>query len=116
MAYKDKLATIEEIFKSGETQERSINALRDRARDGILFYDHEEGATQFFKKVPSIILVNAARRSKRPGIKWKDISNAIQRAKTDNRISLEIIIGELSNHKSQEETINNIKEIIIGYL
>lgn len=108
MPYREKLVPVKEIFKSGRTKEPSIKALYKRAQESALVFVENDGATRLYDKQLSIILVNAARECRQPGVTWGHIRNAIEGA----NISREFLIKNLKDGKTNSELREILKGII----
>lgn len=104
MSYKQRKVTIKELFESGQTKEPSIKALRTRADEGILVFLESMGNVYYYDEQLSIIRDLAARKCKRPGVRWKDIKNAFKKS----GYSPEKIIEMLNHSKSKAEIVNEI--------
>ncbi len=104
MAYTEKKVTIKELFESGKTRELSIKALRSRAEEGVLVFVETKGNINYYDESISIIRVLAARKCKRPGIRWKDISKAY----TNSDFEKEKIVHLFNQGKTEADIIQQM--------
>ena len=84
--YKENKVTLQELYNTGDTKERSLNALGNRGRQGILaFAGHgTDGKTLLFDEQLSVVRLRVARELKGPGKTWKVVSGVINRSDSIN--------------------------------
>lgn len=95
-------------------KQRSIFALREKARDGLLVYIENNGAVQFFDQDLSIVRENAASKCKRPGVTWKRILiaiNALDRRDINSQI-IRVLNTTNSTSEATKFLVDKIKEEI----
>jgi len=110
--YQKEEITIPELFQQRLTKERSVKALRARAKEGILVFIREDGRTQLFDRQLSVIRVLAARKCKGIGITWGKLSRVFKDLDDGNPSLNEQIIEWLNSGLLQNEVIEKTKEII----
>ena len=108
--YKENTVTLEELYNTGETKERSLNALGNRARHQILaFAGHGlDGKILLFDEMLSIVRLRVARELKGPGKTWKVVSKIINDFDSIN----EEIKKEINEHHEIKKPIQIITKKI----
>lgn len=112
MGYVKNNVSLKQLFNSKKTKEPSVKALRTRAEEGILVYRESIANVYYYDEQLSIIRALAARKCKRPGIRWKDISKALD----DSRYTEKKIVDMLNQDKSNAEIIKEIAEELMTIL
>jgi hypothetical protein len=100
--YIERLVTLEEVWQNRRTKQKSINALRERAKEGILWYVDSRGAAWIFDLDLSLVRENASSKCKRPGTTWKRISVAMKALDKENlnKDIIKILNGGPSTHQA----------------
>jgi tetrahydromethanopterin S-methyltransferase subunit H len=89
--------------------EPSLNALRERAKAGILLYVRSNGAMQLFDETLSSVRCRASRACKGPGITWKTIKTSVNSQSEElNRAAIEM----LNRHVEDKEIILALAALI----
>jgi len=109
--YEKKKATLQELIDKKLTKETSINALRARARAGILIYLENSGPTQYYDEQLSAIRSKAASDCKRPGVFWKDLERAFKAGDASNAVNA-LIIKNLDSGLSQQTVVEAVAKVI----
>lgn len=104
--YTLQLVTLEELWDTGRTRQKSINALRERAKEDILWYVENRGAAWLFDLALSLVRENAGAKCKRPGKTWRRISIAMKALDKQN-INREIIkiLNSPNNSSAHKEAV-----------
>ena len=113
MSYEVKLVTLQELYESGRTREPSLKALRARVDDQIPVFVEERSA-HYFDEELSVIRLQAARKCKRPKVKWHDLQKAFEALDRDELNSS--IIERLTGEASEREVVEWVVSLIQGKL
>ena len=76
--YRPKQVTLHQLWRTRKTEQRSLDALRQRTREGLLVFIEKEGRLNMFDEVLSLIRLNAADMSRLPGITWQRIGRTMK--------------------------------------
>lgn len=106
--YTQKEVTIKELYESGRTHEPSEKALRDRAK-GILVFIESSSNIYYYDEILSIIRVNAARKSKRPGIAWSTLGRAMNSIESLNKT----LVERLKRGESEQDIVNDLSKLLL---
>lgn len=107
--YQEKRTTLQKLFESKRTKEPSVNALRERAQEGVLVYLENNGPTQYYDEELSVIRVNAARICKKPRVFWKDIRRIFKELDRDIN---SLIIKNLNSGVPEQTVMDMISKLI----
>lgn len=110
--YQREEITIPEVFQQKLTEERSVKALRARAKEGILVFVREDGRSQLFDRQLSVIRVVAARKCKGIGITWGTLSRVFKHLDNSNPSLNEKIVKWLNEGLSEDKVIKRVKKDI----
>ena len=110
--YIEVPVSIHTLFDSEETDEPSERALRERQKEGFLFFIRYESSTQIYDKQLSVIKVKAARACKQPRIYWRDLVKAFKEA----HIEKEFLIEQLNGGLTDDEVIHVVMDKIDPFL
>ena len=104
MAYELKEVSIEDLFNSQKTKERSLKSLKARAEEGIMSQVKQEDGKDYYDEAVSRVRVNAARVSKHPKVFWNEINRAMKNIETLDQD----IIKELNAGKSEKDVVKEV--------
>jgi len=104
MAYELKEVTLEDLFNSRKTKEKSLKSLKALAEEEIISPVKKQDGKDYYDEIVSRIRANAARLCKRPQVFWKEIRRAMKGVKSLDQN----IINDLTSGKSEKDAIKDV--------
>jgi hypothetical protein len=104
MAYELREVTLEDLFNSRKTKEKSLKSLRALAEEEIISPVKNQDGKDYYDEIVSRVRVNAARLCKRPQVFWKEIRRAMKNIESLDQN----IINDLTSGKSEKDVIKDV--------